>query len=351
MLNRIVDIYPDSEVESVSRYPQWLERVGMKIEYLTSIFIFQIDSVTDTSNAPITYTIKDITPLTIEDDDSLNVSVFAPVVKEKSGVATGIVTLSHTYTTDLTVTLYTQDGSAVAGGNDPDYVGGAISVHIAAGSTFGEFSVAINDNDTKEPTENFYALVQSVTDSTGTSVPFTLVDVQPIIIEDDDAGEDTFAHISISNPTVVENNTMMRYDITLTSGSVDKDITIDLQTINGSASSGSDYMGSQGAITIKAGSTSAYYNVMIFKDDDTDEGSESFYLAPTGYAIADNLDENGAEKIKVFFDNAGMGTITDDNDQLATPYDDILILTDDKFCANFPLQSLNNPYSKSRIAA
>lgn len=45
MLNRIVDIYPDSEVEKVSRYPQWLGRMGVKIEYLTHIF--QIDSVTD----------------------------------------------------------------------------------------------------------------------------------------------------------------------------------------------------------------------------------------------------------------------------------------------------------------
>lgn len=72
MLNRIVDIYPDFEVERVSRYPQWLGRMGMKIEYLTPIF--QIDLVTDTSNALITYTIKDITPLTIEDDDLLPVN-------------------------------------------------------------------------------------------------------------------------------------------------------------------------------------------------------------------------------------------------------------------------------------
>ncbi|MGD9971376.1 MAG: hypothetical protein AB7S65_13125 [Sulfuricurvum sp.] len=38
----------------------------------------------------------------------------------------------------------------------------------------------------------------------------------------------------------------------------------------------------------KAGESSTYYNVMIYKDDDTDEGNENFYLAPTGYAIADN---------------------------------------------------------------
>jgi hypothetical protein len=54
MLNRIVDIYPDSEVESVSKYPQWLGRVGMKMEYLTPIF--QIDSVPDTSNYTINNT-------------------------------------------------------------------------------------------------------------------------------------------------------------------------------------------------------------------------------------------------------------------------------------------------------
>jgi hypothetical protein len=308
----------------------------------------QIDSVTDTSNQPINYTIKDITPLTIEDDDGLNVSVFAPTVSENVGIATGAVTINKIYDKDLTLTLYTQDDSAVSG---EDYVAkNAIRVTILAGSTYAEFNVDIVDDDKPEPTETFYALVQSVVDSSGTAVDYTLVDVQPFTIEDDDTGDDTFAHISISDPTLTEDNTMMRYDITLTSGPVDKDITIDLQTINGSATSGNDYMGSQGAITIKAGETSAYYNVMIFKDDDTDEGSENFYLAPTNYTIADNLDSDGNEKIKVFFDNAGMGTI-EDNGQIATPYDDVLILTDDKFRANFPLKSPNHTYSKPRIVA
>lgn len=77
-------------------------------------FFAQIDSVTDTSNQPITYTIADIQPLTIEDDDGLNVSVFAPVVKENTGVATGIVTLSRTFDQAVSVTLYTQNGTATA---------------------------------------------------------------------------------------------------------------------------------------------------------------------------------------------------------------------------------------------
>ncbi|AFV97419.1 hypothetical protein B649_05525 [Candidatus Sulfuricurvum sp. RIFRC-1] len=59
-------------------------------------FFAQIDSVTDTSNQPIQYTIKDITPLTIEDDDGLNVSVFAPTVSENAGIATGAVTINKT---------------------------------------------------------------------------------------------------------------------------------------------------------------------------------------------------------------------------------------------------------------
>lgn len=54
MLNRIVDICPDFEEDNVSRYPQWLGRMGVKIEYLTPIF--QIDSVPDTSNYTINNT-------------------------------------------------------------------------------------------------------------------------------------------------------------------------------------------------------------------------------------------------------------------------------------------------------
>lgn len=87
-------------------------------------FFTQIDSVTDTTNHPIQYTIKDITPLTIEDDDGLNVSVFAPTVSENTGIATGAVTINKTYDKDLTLTLYTQDDSAVA-----SYTGQALNVN------------------------------------------------------------------------------------------------------------------------------------------------------------------------------------------------------------------------------
>lgn len=75
---------------------------------------------------------------------------------------------------------------------------------------------------------------------------------------------------------------------------ISKDITIDPQTINANATSGSDYMGSHGSVTIKAGETSTYYNVMIFKDNDYQEGNKSFYLAPTGYMVEDNFERKAA---------------------------------------------------------
>ncbi|AFV97422.1 MULTISPECIES: Calx-beta domain-containing protein [unclassified Sulfuricurvum] len=280
-------------------------------------FFTQIDSVTDTSNQPIQYTIKDITPLTIEDDDGLNVSVFAPTVSENAGIATGAVTINKIYDTDLTLTLYTQDDSAVAGGSYPDYVrNDAITVTIAAGSTYAEFNVGIVNDDKPESTETFYALVQSVVDSSGTPVDYTLVDVQPFTIEDDDADNDPnnpdpttdpkYVTISVSNAQAVESAGTMGFIISL-SEVLSEDITIDLVTQDGTAKQGDDYVPNpRFSVTIAAGSRSAYHEVVI-KDDKIPEPTENFTIAP--YL---STDYTGPEQ--VLLSNVGVGTIYDDDD-------------------------------------
>lgn len=116
----------------------------------------------------------------------LSLSIFAPVVKEADGTATGAITLSQAYTEDIIVTMYTQDDTATAGS---DYTARpTFDIRITAGETYVTFDVSILDNTTEEapPTETFYALAQSVRTLSGADVPFTLTDVQPFSIEDDD---------------------------------------------------------------------------------------------------------------------------------------------------------------------
>jgi hypothetical protein len=116
--------------------------------------------------------------------DDLSLSIFAPVVTENVGVATGAMTLSHAYGEDVIVTMYTQDDSATAGS---DYVvRPTFDVRIPAGETYVTFDISILDNQEPEPTETFYTLVDTVRTANGTHVDFTLTDVQPFTIEDDD---------------------------------------------------------------------------------------------------------------------------------------------------------------------
>ncbi|OHD88679.1 Calx-beta domain-containing protein [Sulfuricurvum sp. RIFCSPLOWO2_12_FULL_43_24] len=241
--------------------------------------------------------------------DDLELSIFAPIVSEniENGVATGAITLSHAYGEDVIVTMYTQDDSAIAG---EDYVARpTFDVRIPAGVTYAEFDISILDDKKPESTETFYALVESVRTTSGESVDFILVDVQPFVIEDDDSDEennnndDGYVHVKVSDGSRIEDNTVMRFDITL-SKALEQDITIDLATMDGSATSGSDYMGSQGSVTIRAGSTSAYYTAMIFEDSEI-EGNETFTLTPTGHNYS------GSEK--VLLDNNATGTIIDDD--------------------------------------
>lgn len=243
------------------------------------------------------------------ENKELEISIFAPTVSEKDGIATGAITLNHAYTEDVIVTMYTQDDTATAGS---DYSARpTFDVRILAGQTYAEFSISILNNDQEpEPTETFYALVDSVRTINSQSVNFTLVDVQPFTIEDDDTKDDTpapndgYVHVKISDASRVEDNTMMRFNITL-SKALEKDITIDLATMDGTAVSGLDYAGSAGSVTITKGSTSAYYNVMIFEDDEI-EGNETFTLTPTGHNYL-----NG--QYQVLLDNAAIGTIIDDD--------------------------------------
>ncbi|MDD4855056.1 MAG: hypothetical protein PHU41_04335, partial [Sulfuricurvum sp.] len=57
---------------------------------------------------------------------------------------------------------------------------------LAAGETYATFDINILNDTKKESTETFYTLVDTVRTTHGAHVDFTLTDVQPFTIEDDD---------------------------------------------------------------------------------------------------------------------------------------------------------------------
>ncbi|MDD3598198.1 Calx-beta domain-containing protein, partial [Sulfuricurvum sp.] len=249
------------------------------------------------------------------DGGELELSIFAPVVKESDGIATGAVTLSKAYTEDVIVTLYTQDDKALAGS---DYVGRpTFDVRIPAGETYVTFDISIIDNQQPEPTEMFYTLVDTVRTVHGAHVDFTLVDVQPFSIEDDDTDNDPndpdnpdptdpkYVTVSVSDAQAVESRGTISFVVSL-SEVLSEDITVDLITQDGTAKNGEDYVPNKRVgVTIKAGQRSAIYEEAILNDE-VPEDTEYFSVAP--YL---STDYTGPEQI--LLSNVGEGTIYDDD--------------------------------------
>ncbi|MDD5387563.1 MAG: calcium-binding protein, partial [Sulfuricurvum sp.] len=247
--------------------------------------------------------------------DNLELSIFAPVVNEADGTATGAITLSHAYGEDVIVTLYTQDDTATAG---EDYTARpTFDVRIAAGETYATFDINILNDTKKESTETFYTLVDTVRTTHGAHVDFTLTDVQPFTIEDDDTDnggggnpnnptpDPKYVTISVSNAQAVESAGTISFVVSL-SDVLSKDVTIDFITQDGSAHTGDDYVqyGRYG-VTIPAGQRSAVYQVVLLNDE-VPEDTENFSLTPY------SLSYTGAEN--VLLSNSATGTIYDDDD-------------------------------------
>lgn len=247
--------------------------------------------------------------------DNLELSIFAPVVSEADGKATGAITLSHAYSEDVIVTLYTQDESATAG---EDYTARpTFDVRITAGETYATFDVSILNDDKPESTETFYTLIDTVRTLNGAHVDFTLTDLQPFTIEDDDSNNGSgnnpnnpnpdpkYVTISVSDAQAVESGGTISFVVSL-SEVLSKDITIDFITQDGSAHTGDDYVqyGCYG-VTIQAGQRSAVYQVVLLNDE-VPEDTEYFTLTP--YSLSYTGSEN------VLLSNSATGTIYDDDD-------------------------------------
>ncbi|MAR92024.1 MAG: hypothetical protein CML06_14250, partial [Pseudomonadales bacterium] len=107
----------------------------------------------------------------------------------------------------------------------------------------------------------------------------------------------------------------MEFTVNLSEASLD-DITIDYQTLSGTAIEGSDYIGATGTLTIAAGETSGIISVTTYGYSE-EEFDESFVLEltnPNGAEFADGLvslrasgtildNDNGGEKRALFVDD------------------------------------------------
>ena len=227
------------------------------------------------------------------------------------------VTLSTTSTEIVTVGFTTAlDGSATSG---TDYVATNGTLTFPAGTLTQQINVPINGDTNDENNENFYVDLSNpvnatIADSYGTGN----------ILDDDSGGGGGGSNpsIVISDVSVTEGNsgtTPAVFTVTL-SGTSTQVVTVDFTTaLDGSATSGTDYVPTSGTLTFPPGSTTRSISVPINGDID-DENNENFFVDlsnATNATIADTY---------------GTGTILDNDDPIPTPsitIDDISVTEGD----------------------
>ena len=218
-------------------------------------------------------------------------------------LATFTVTLTGSTALTTTVDVQTADGTAAAGS---DYVAaGPTTLTFVAGETSKTFDVTVNGDTAFETDETFVVNLSNAANAT---------------ISDDQgqgtiSNDDTAPALTIDNVTLAEGNagpTLATFTVTLT-GITALTTTVDVQTADGTAAAGSDYVAAGPAtLTFLAGETSKTFDVTV-NGDTAYEADETFVV---------NLSNPTAATIS---DDQGQGTITNDDTAPALTINDVTL--------------------------
>jgi len=209
-------------------------------------------------------------------------------VNEDDGTATVTVTLSAPSDEEVRVSYTTVNGSAVAG---DDYVYAADTLIFAAGEISQQIVFNIIDDDDIETDEVFSVQLFNSENA--------IIDdgIGNIAIVDDDGVAST-PTLSISDVSVLEgaktNKTKVNITVTLSASSSTETVTVHLNTQDGTANSGYDYVPvTDATITFADGETEKQYTLII-NGDKIWEPTETFNVLlsnATGATIADGFAE------------------------------------------------------------
>lgn len=231
--------------------------------------------------------------VTIDDNDvEPQVSVANLEIVEGTGsnrTETLTFTSNRLSSADITISYRTLGATATSG---TDFLASSGSVTIPAGELEAFGSVVLVADGVDESNETF---TYEIVDTQGAGVAQASA---TILILDDD--EPALSNLSISNANALESDNTVQFVLSLSSVS-SLDVSVDFQTLNRSAQSGSDFVGSTGQLIIPAGSTSISLFVSLV-DDNVEEGVEQFDVTLTNVNNA------------VLSDATGRASITDDDE-------------------------------------
>ncbi len=227
--------------------------------------------------------------------------------------ATFTVTLSSSSTDTVTVQYATANGTATAGS---DYVTASGTVTFTPGDVSEPVSITVNGDTTFEPNETFNVNLSGTANA-------TIADNQGVGTINNDDGQPT---ISINDVSVTEGNaatTSAGFTVSLSNAS-SQTITVNYATTDGTATAGTDYETTSGALIFTPGQTSQPLSVTV-NGDLLNEAAVTFNVNLSGAANA------------TIADNQGVGTIVDDdapilateqNSQRAIALDTVLFVRD-----------------------
>lgn len=213
--------------------------------------------------------------ISILDDDQATLSIDDITVNEDDGTAQLTVSLDQVVDSLVQVDFVTADQTAVA---VTDYLQTSGTLTFNSGETTKTITVNLVDNDQLEADETFLVNLLNL-QSEGLAI--SLADSQAkVTIHDDDQ-----ATLSIDDLTVDEDAGTVNLTVSL-DHPVPGAITVDFETLNGTALSTADYTATSGTLTFDPGQTTQTITLEILNDD-LNEAAESFFVNLT------NLQANG----------------------------------------------------------
>lgn len=182
------------------------------------------------------------------------------VVEEEDGVATFTVSLSQAFDEETTLNFETVSGSALAG---QDFEAASGSLVFAAGETEATVAVTLLDDGLTEATENFGLKV------TGGG----LATLSQATLFDDDS---SLPVVSVEGGAAEEGG-YVTFKVQL-SGPSTSDVTVDYETVAGTAISDTDFNATSGTVLFKAGETTKFVSVYTYDNLTPPEADETFFL-------------------------------------------------------------------------
>ena len=218
-------------------------------------------------------------------------SAFEFAELESAGGAVISVTLSHVSGRDVSVVVNSSDGSAL-GGDDYSVVSETLT--IAAGQRVITFTVPLLDDALDEEAE-------TVTLTLGETVNAALGAVNPatLLIEDDD-GEPEVSFEATAY-AALESAAGVEIVVTLSEAS-GREVTVVVQSADGTASAGVDYDAVHETVTIAAGQLSATVTLPLLDDVEV-EGDETVFLS-LGDTVNGTIGDRDEATITILDDDA-----------------------------------------------